>query len=47
MIHVLAGPAELSTLDVVDATCLELKSKDVEFTLDLIRHSYGKGSGDL
>ena len=30
----------------VEATYRELRSRGVQFTLDLIRHAYGKGSGD-
>ena len=31
----------------VEKTYYELKEKGVHFTLDLIRHSYGEGDGDL
>jgi catechol 2,3-dioxygenase-like lactoylglutathione lyase family enzyme len=34
------------TADNIKATYDELKARGVEFTLDLIRHEYGKGDGD-
>jgi catechol 2,3-dioxygenase-like lactoylglutathione lyase family enzyme len=34
------------TADDIEAAYLDLKSKGVQFTLDLIRHAYGEGSGD-
>ena len=34
------------TADDIEATYHELKAKGVTFTLDLLRHDYGKGDGD-
>lgn len=34
------------TADDIESTYNEMKSRGVVFTLDLVRHEYGKGAGD-
>jgi catechol 2,3-dioxygenase-like lactoylglutathione lyase family enzyme len=34
------------TADEIESTYHELKSRGVHFTMDLVRHDYGKGPGD-
>ena len=35
------------TAEDIEATYEQMKRRDVEFTLELVRHGYGKGDGDL